>query len=226
MTQDELIIPGQFLALPRWLAAIPNKTLPASAKLVAAAIANRLGRNHEAFPHQTTIASETGLGRDVVAASVARLETLKIISSKRTRKGNIYAFEKSAFATWQYATRRNAISSIATSECRERQHSNVGKGNIGMSEKPAQELHQGTTPENHTREQHQDGAATPLASGHILKDEEQATGSNLAISDPLQGETLQAPTTPPSSQISSLESNSARRLPILGTSRPRGQVVG
>ena len=99
--QSDLIISGEYVAIPKWLAA--SQALPASAKLVWAVLANRLGENTTAWPHQTTIAEDTGLSVDCVGDSILLLRVGGLVSLRQTQRGNVYTLLKPVDADWEEA---------------------------------------------------------------------------------------------------------------------------
>lgn len=79
MNRSEILKPGEFAGLPKSLMATPNAVLPASAKLVFAAIVERFGDNGHSWPGFGTIARDTGLSRRRAVDAVNRLARLGLI---------------------------------------------------------------------------------------------------------------------------------------------------
>ena len=92
MKRNEILKPGEYVGIPKSLMAVPNKILPASAKLVYGAIIERFGENDHAWPGFGKIAKDTGLCRRQVIHSVKLLSTvgLLVIDQTDNHQSNTY----------------------------------------------------------------------------------------------------------------------------------------
>jgi len=76
---------GDWIKLPRIILA--DKTLTASAKLVYAAILDRIGTNGRAWPGTRLLAQETGMDRKTVRLSIGQLESARFLAVERYGNG-------------------------------------------------------------------------------------------------------------------------------------------
>src|SRR5882672_3951764 len=89
MKRDDLFQPGEYIALPKSLAA--DTRLNAAAKIVWAVIADRLGSNNTAWPDFETIACDASVSVSSVTRAVADLERVGWCEvERRDGKSNKY----------------------------------------------------------------------------------------------------------------------------------------
>ena len=87
-----------FYKLPKNFAAIPQRQMPATAKIVMAILADRIGHNETCWPGVRSIAADSGLTVETVIQSINSLEAAGLVTVDRRGSGKVnhYSISQSA----------------------------------------------------------------------------------------------------------------------------------
>lgn len=88
---------GYFYKLPKGLAAVPQRQLPATAKIVLAVIMDRIGQNAECWPGIRTLANDAGVSTETVLDAISRLKAagLLLVDRRGIGRANHYSTPES-----------------------------------------------------------------------------------------------------------------------------------
>lgn len=202
MKRESLIAPGEYIAVPNWLARIPTAVLAPSAKLIYACLLNHLGENDESWPCQARISEETGLNANRVNGDLKILERLGLVTGRRTQGNKHYRLSRVSDLMAPRFT--EAMKSRFPGLLRSRSPETVESGYPDAVKV--------TTPENHTKEPHQGttthgGPAAPDASPSSVN----------SASSEREKESNQSSTSSPQES-----GPAARKMPRARKDKPRG----
>lgn len=79
----------RFYKLSQSLAAIPQRQIPATAKIVLAILGDRMGKNDTCWPGIRTIAADSGLSVETVIQSIRILEGARLVTVDRRGSGKV-----------------------------------------------------------------------------------------------------------------------------------------